>query len=63
MMAKKARIYTCLLYTSCKKRLIEVVGLGHGGDTLTAATKQSLTSFAATRMAAEQAYKLSLIHI
>lgn len=43
----------------CKKRLIEVVGLGHGGDTLTAATKQSLTSFAATRMAAEQAYKMA----
>ncbi|MFY9175557.1 MAG: thiolase domain-containing protein [Peptococcia bacterium] len=45
--------------TISKKRLIEVVGVGHGGDTLTAATKKSLTSFAATQMAAEQAYKMA----
>jgi len=42
-----------------KKRVIEVAGIGHGGDTLTAATKKSLTGFAATRQAAEQAYKMS----
>ena len=45
--------------TISKKRIIEVAGLGHAGDTLTAATKKSLTSFAATRMAAEQAYKMA----
>ncbi|WP_123053899.1 thiolase domain-containing protein [Clostridium sp. JN-1] len=42
-----------------KKRIIEVAGLGHAGDTLTAATKKSLTSFAATQMAAQQAYKMA----
>lgn len=42
-----------------KKRLIEVIGVGHGGDTLTAATKKSLTGFAATQMAADQAYKMA----
>jgi len=42
-----------------KKRVVEVMGLGHGGDTLTAATKKSLTTFAATRQAAEQAYKMA----
>lgn len=50
---------TDIAKTVCKKRIIEVAGLGHGGDTLTAATKKSLTEFAATRQAAAEAYKMA----
>lgn len=43
----------------CRKRLVEVVGSGHAGDTLTLASKGSLTTFAATVNAAEQAYAMA----
>jgi acetyl-CoA acetyltransferase len=38
------------------KRLVEVAGCGQAGDTLTAATKRSLTTLHATVNAAKQAY-------
>lgn len=41
------------------QRLIEVLGCGQAGDTLTAATKQSLTTLHATVKAAKQAYAQS----
>lgn len=44
-----------------KKRPIEVIGSGHAGDTLTAATKQSLTTLAATVRAAKDAYRMAEI--
>jgi acetyl-CoA acetyltransferase len=40
-----------------KHRIVEVVGSGHAGDALTLAGKQSITSFAATKYAARQAYE------
>lgn len=43
----------------CKKRLVEVIGAGHAGDTLTVATKRSLTTLYVTKYAAEQAYKMA----
>jgi acetyl-CoA C-acetyltransferase len=43
----------------CRKRIVEVVGSGHAGDTLTIATKRSLTSFDATLKAAGQAYQMA----
>lgn len=43
----------------CRKRLVEVVGSGHAGDTLTLASKSSLTSFSATVNAAKQAYAMA----
>jgi len=42
-----------------KKRIVDVVGSGHAGNTLTAATKDSLTTLRATVKAAEQAYKMA----
>ncbi len=39
-----------------KHRVVEVVGSGHAGDTITLASKKSITSFAATLGAASQAY-------
>lgn len=45
-----------------KKRPIEVIGSGHAGDTLTAATKQSLTTLAATVRAAHDAYRMAGIN-
>lgn len=39
-----------------KHRIVEVIGSGHAGDTVTLATKQSITSFAAAKSAAKQAY-------
>lgn len=39
-----------------QKRLVEVIGCGQAGDTLTAATKRSLTTLYATVNAAKQAY-------
>lgn len=42
---------------TCKKhRQIEVVGSGHAGSTITLASKQIITSFAAAKAAAKQAY-------
>ncbi len=43
----------------CRKRLVEVVGCGQAGDTLTLAGKESMTTFAATVRAAEQAYGMA----
>lgn len=37
-------------------RIVDVVGSGHAGDTLTLAAKKTITSFAASRAAAKQAY-------
>lgn len=45
--------------TVCRKRIVEVVGCGHAGDTLTLATKKSLTTFDATLKAAAQAYAMA----
>ena len=42
-----------------RHRLVEVVGSGHAGDTLTAASKGSLTTLAATVRAASDAYKMA----
>ena len=42
-----------------KKRIVEVVGSGHAGDTLTIGTKKSLTTFYATVNAAQEAYKMA----
>lgn len=39
-----------------KHRVIELVGSGHAGDTITLYTKKSITSFAAAKLAAKQAY-------
>ncbi|MGB9082921.1 MAG: thiolase domain-containing protein [Desulfuromonadaceae bacterium] len=43
----------------CRKRLVEVVGCGQAGDTLTLASKGSMTTFAATVLAAQQAYSMA----
>jgi acetyl-CoA C-acetyltransferase len=45
--------------TFCKKRLVEVVGCGQAGDTLTLASRDSITTFAATVLAAQQAYAMA----
>lgn len=45
--------------TVCRKRLVEVVGSGHAGDTLTLASRSSLTTFSATMKAAKQAYAMA----
>lgn len=50
---------TDLAKAVCRKRLVEVVGSGHAGDSLTLAAKKSLTSFAATLNAANQAYAMA----
>lgn len=42
-----------------KQRLVEVIGSGHAGDTLTASTKRSLTTLYATVNAAKQAYAMA----
>lgn len=39
-----------------KHRVVELVGSGHAGDTLTLFSKESITSFTATKLAAKQAY-------
>ncbi len=39
-----------------RHRVVEVIGSGHAGDTITLATKKSITSFAAAAAAAAQAY-------
>ena len=41
------------------KRPVEVIGSGHAGDTLTIATKKSLTTLHATVHAAKQAYQMA----
>ncbi|ABQ28497.1 thiolase domain-containing protein [Geotalea uraniireducens] len=43
----------------CRKRLVEVVGCGQAGDTVTLAAKKSMTTFAATVHAAKQAYGMA----
>jgi len=40
----------------CRHRVVDIVGSGHAGDNLTLYTKKTITSFAATRAASEQAY-------
>lgn len=40
-------------------RVVEVIGSGHAGSTITLYTKQSITSFAAAKLAAKQAYDQS----
>ncbi|HWQ60893.1 MAG TPA: thiolase domain-containing protein [Negativicutes bacterium] len=42
-----------------RKRIVDVVGSGHAGDTLTIASKKSLTTMAATASAAKQAYDMA----
>lgn len=42
-----------------KQRLVEVIGSGHAGDTITAHTKRSLTTLNATVNAAKQAYAMA----
>lgn len=42
-----------------RHRLIEVVGSGQAGDTITLASKQSITTFAAAKIAAGQAYNMA----
>lgn len=44
---------------STKHRRIDLVGSGHAGDTLTLASKETITSFAASKAAANQAYTQS----
>lgn len=41
------------------KRAVEVLGCGQAGDSLTAASKKSLTELTATRLAAKQAYAMA----
>jgi acetyl-CoA C-acetyltransferase len=43
----------------CKKRIVEIAGSGHAGDTLSVASKKSLTSFASTTRAALDAYEMA----
>ena len=42
-----------------RKRIVEVIGCGQAGDTLTLASKRSLTTFSATMNAAKQAYAMA----
>ena len=42
-----------------RQRLVEIIGTGQAGDTLTAATKKSLTTLYATVNAANQAYAMA----
>lgn len=50
---------TDLAKTVAKKRLVEVVGCGQAGDTLSLASRASMTTFAATLQAAHQAYAMA----
>lgn len=43
----------------CSKRIVEVIGCGQAGDTLTLASRRSLTTFDATVNAAMQAYVMA----
>ena len=43
----------------CFKRLVEVIGCGQAGDTLSLASKASMTTFAATVLAAQKAYAMA----
>jgi len=42
-----------------RKRIVDVVGCGHAGDTMTIETKKSLTTVAATLRAAAEAYRMA----
>ena len=50
---------TDIAKTIAKKRIVEVIGCGHAGDTITLATKKSLTTLAATVNAAKEAYAMA----
>lgn len=50
---------TDLAKSFSRKRIVEVVGCGQAGDTLTIASKRSLTTFDATVNAARQAYAMA----
>ncbi len=50
---------TDLAKSFSRKRIVEVVGCGQAGDTLTIASKRSLTTFDATVNAASQAYVMA----
>lgn len=57
-------VFAVVAATDTAKRLgikkpIEIIGMGHAGSTLTAASKDSLTSFSATVNAAKQAYTMA----
>lgn len=43
----------------CHKRLVEVVGCGQAGDALALASRDSMTTFAATLLAAQHAYAIA----
>jgi acetyl-CoA C-acetyltransferase len=43
----------------CLKRQVEVVGCGQAGDTLSLSARDSMTTFAATVLAAQQAYAMA----
>lgn len=45
----------------CKKTMVEVIGSGHAGDTLTMAAKGSITTLGATVLAAKEAYTMANI--
>ncbi|HTZ38693.1 MAG TPA: thiolase domain-containing protein [Syntrophales bacterium] len=42
-----------------RRRIVDVVGCGHAGDTMTIETKKSLTTVAATLRAAAEAYRMA----
>jgi acetyl-CoA C-acetyltransferase len=42
-----------------RKRIVDVAGCGHAGDTMTIETKSSLTTVAATLKAAAEAYRMA----
>jgi len=44
-----------------KQKIIEIIGSGHAGDYITAAQKESLTTFAATINAAKEAYTMAKV--
>jgi acetyl-CoA C-acetyltransferase len=50
---------TDIAKTISKKQSVEIIGSGQAGDTLTAATKKSLTTLEATVKAARQAYAMA----
>lgn len=42
-----------------QNRGVEIIGSGHGGDTLSIAGKETITSFSATKTAAREAYEMA----
>lgn len=45
--------------STSKKRLVEVIGSGHAGDTISLTGKKSITTLGATVKAAQEAYKMA----